>query len=304
MIRIVTVPVCAVLLGLACLPQAGCTRVSTEEAAPAPVEREVALPGKIHNAPDDSTLLLVAAGDFVMGPSEGEKRVSLPAFYIDRLEVTNAQYAKFLADVKKQGDAAWRHPDQPKDRKSHVPLFWSNPDLGEAKATHPVVGVSWFDAYAYAKWAGKRLPTEAEWERAARGTDGRPFPWGGEPPVQGLRYRASFFGTFLGADGFRFTAPVGSFPTGASPVACLNMAGNAAEWCADWFGPLPSPRRLESPTGPATGSLRVAKGGAWNLGAESLQSSRRWPLDPQHRLASVGFRCAMDAPKMVPEAKP
>jgi formylglycine-generating enzyme required for sulfatase activity len=241
-------------------------------------------------------LLLVQAGEFPMGPPSQVKRVTLKPFYMDRLEVTNAQYAKFLADVAKQGDAAWRHPDQPASKKSHVPSLWSSPDLGEAKANCPVVGVDWFDAYAYAKWADKRLPTEAEWEKAARGADGRAFPWGAAPPEERFRFRANFFGSSLGADGFRFTAPVGSFPLGASPCGCLDMAGNAVEWCADWFGPPPAEARLLDPAGPQAGTERVTKGGGWNLGAESLHCYNRWPLAPDRRIANVGFRCAKDAP--------
>ena len=279
-----------------------CTRVRTEEEEPR-IEDEASLPRELRIAADDSLMALVPSGRFIMGKPEEARRVTLRAYYIDRLEVTNAQYAKFLAAVKKQGDEAWRHPEQPKSKKGHEPAFWSNLNLGEGKADHPVVGVDWFDAYAYAAWAGKRLATEAEWERAARGTDGRPYPWGASPPEKGLRYRSNFFGSYLGADGYRFTAPVGSFPAGASPAGCLNMAGNVAEWCADWFAPLPEERRLVSPTGPATGKQRVTKGGAWNLSADSIRCFCRWPLDPSRRLASVGFRCAKDVPEQPPAAK-
>ncbi len=260
-----------------------------------PAAEETSLPPRIRNATDDSVMVLVPGGKFTMGPPGNEKIVSLAPYYIDRCEVTNAQYAKFLAAVHKQGDTAWRHPKQPASKKTHVPAFWDNVNLGRSKPDHPVVGVDWFDAYAYARWAGKRLPTEAEWERAARGTDGRVYPWGNDPPERGLRYRCNFFGSYLGADGFRFTAPAGSFEAGASPVGCLNMAGNVAEWCADWFAPLPRQRRLVNPKGPASGTAKVTKGGAWNLDAESIRSYNRWPLDPLARLASVGFRCAKDA---------
>jgi formylglycine-generating enzyme required for sulfatase activity len=228
-----------------------------------------------------------------MGEPERPKRVTLPAFYIDRTEVTNEQYAKFLEAVE-GGDAEWRHPDQPQEKTTHVPLFWTNAELGQAKKNHPVVGLDWFDAFAYARWAGKRLPTEAEWERAARGDDARPYPWGSQPPEDRGVFRANFFGSSYAADGYQFTAPVGSFPAGASPVGCLDMAGNVGEWCADWFAPLPEERRLESPAGPPTGTQHVVKGGGWNLAAASLRSYNRYAMDPRKRLSSVGFRCARD----------
>ena len=254
-----------------------------------------ALPRQVKNPKDGSVELLVPAGEFLMGEGEPQTRVTVAAFYIDRTEVSNAQYAKFLADVAKQGDAQCRHPAQPTSKKDHVPTFWDNPNLGKAKASHPVVGVDWFDAYAYATWAGKRLPTQAEWERAARGTEGAMYPWGQAPPQEGLTYRANFFSSFLAADSYHYTAPVGSFPNGVSPVGCLNMAGNVAEWCADWHGPVPEERRLADPKGPATGTERVIKGGAWNTAAPSLRAYSRWRAAPARRMASVGFRCARDA---------
>jgi len=269
-------------------------RAADKAAAAAP------LPKEIRNATDDSVLLLVSGGEGLMGLPNQPKRVTLKPFYMDRTEVTNAQYAKFLAAVAKQGDDAWRHPDQPTSKKTHEPAFWTHEHLGSSKANCPVVGVDWFDAYAYAKWADKRLPTEAEWERAARGTDGRIYPWGAEPPEKGFTFRANFYGTHLGADGFPFTAPVGSFPLGASPVGCLDMAGNATEWCADWFAPPPAETRLVNPTGPAQGTARVTKGGGWNLGADSLRSFNRWPLEPLGRVSNVGFRCAKDIPAESP----
>jgi len=284
----------AVALGFVATCPLACRKSGLPTVGGAAVQ-ETSLPTRIRNAIDDSVMLLVPGGRFTMGPPGNEKTVTLSPFYIDRCEVSNAQYEKFLAAVRKSGDTAWRHPEQPAAKKTHVPAFWDNANLGRSKPDHPVVGVDWFDAYAYAKWAGKRLPTEAEWERAARGTDGRPYPWGNDPPARGLRYRCNFFGSYLGEDGFRFTAPVGSFEAGASPVGCMNMAGNAAEWCADWFGPLPREPRLVNPTGPPTGTARVTKGGAWNLDADSIRCYNRWPLDPRARLASVGFRCARDA---------
>ena len=273
---------------------AGCNRIRPETPTEKP-ETVVALPKQVKNPKDGSVELLVPAGEFLMGEGEQQKEVTLAAFYIDRTEVTNAQYARFLADVTKSGDAPWRHPDQPKTKKDHVPSFWDDASLGQPKANHPVVAVDWFDAYAYAKWAGKRLPTAAEWERAARGTDGRTYPWGNDPPCEGLTFRANYFSSFRAADNYAHTAPVGTFPNGASPVGCLDMAGNAAEWTACWFGHMPPERRLANPTGPATGTERVIRGGAWNTAAPTLRAYSRWRDAPAKQSASVGFRCARDA---------
>lgn len=292
------VPVAVALLAAAwcggcAKPQPGpgtATRPGGPAAAPA-------LPRQIRSAKDGSVGLLVPAGEFQMGEGEQQKRVTLEAFYIDRTEVTNGQYAQFLAAVAKAGnDAQWRHPEQPVSKRDHEPRFWEDPNLGKAKGKHPVVGVDWFDAYAYANWAGRRLPTAAEWERAARGTDGRIYPWGNEPPRRGLAFRASYFGAYAAADGHAFTAPAGSFASGASPVGCLNLAGNAAEWVADWFGLPPDARRLDSPTGPATGTHRVIKGGSWNTGVPTLRTFAVLASDPAQRHANVGFRCCADAP--------
>ena len=265
-------------------------------------EAEAALPKELRNAADDSVLVLVPSGEFRMGPPAELRRATLRAFYIDRTEVTNRQYAKFLAAVAKEGDAAWSHPDQPAEKTGHVPPFWSHAEMGESKPDNPVVGASWFDAYAYAKWADKRLPTEAEWERAARGTDARVYPWGNSSPQQGLRYLANFFSVSLASDGFRFTSPAGAFPAGASPAGCLDMAGNAAEWCGDWFGPLPE-GRLADPAGPEKGAARVTKGGAWNMNADHIRTYDRWPLEPARHVTNVGFRCAKTAIVEAPPAK-
>lgn len=290
-----------VVAALAAWCSLGCGRFRPEQEGeePGPAPTAGALPEQVKNPKDGSVELLVPAGEFLLGEGERQKQVTLDAFYIDRTEVTNAQYAKFLAAVQQDGDAQWRHPAQPASKKDHVPLHWENKNLGKARGDHPVVGVDWFDAYAYARWAGKRLPSQFEWERAARGADGRVYPWGNDPPSEGLTFRANFFPTFLAADQYQYTAPVGSFPEGASPAGCLNMAGNVAEWCADWYGPLPAERRLDQPTGPESGSYRVIKGGAWNTAAPSLRTFSRWRAAPAKATASVGFRCARDA---APEA--
>ncbi|MBI5789811.1 MAG: SUMF1/EgtB/PvdO family nonheme iron enzyme [Candidatus Schekmanbacteria bacterium] len=219
-------------------------------------------------------MIFIPKGEFGMGSANGllphespKHAVSLEGFYIDKHEVSNAQYAGFMKATR-------RNP----------PAFWHDNDLN--KPDQPVVGVSWNDAMAYAKWTGKRLPTEAEWEKAARGFDGRIYPWGHDKS----RELANGAGK---ADGYLFTAPVSSLAAGASPYGVLNLAGNVWEWCADWYGKnyyADSPS--ENPPGPASGKLKVLRGGAWDSGDDSLRTTNRYAEPPDFWGNNVGFRCA------------
>jgi len=209
----------------------------------------------------------------VMGSQNGDAdeapvhKVYLTAYYIDRYEVANGEYRKF---IKATGH---RTPD-----------FWTDPDLSAPEL--PVVGVSWEDADAYCKWKGKRLPTEAEWEKAARGLDGGRWPWGNEFDPS----RANLYGS---ADGFQFTAPVKSFPAGKSPFGVYNMAGNVWEWCADWYAEdyyANSPAK--NPKGPARGQLRVIRGGSWDDTKAKLRVTNRYADYPTNSAYNLGFRCA------------
>lgn len=244
-----------------------------------------------------------------------QRTVRLKAFAIDRFEVTNAQYRKFLAAVQKNGDDAWAHPDQPKG-KDHTPRYWKefNPLLKDPEFARlaqfnaatfihddkPVVGVDWFDAYAYAKWAGKRLPTEAEWELAARGTDGRRWPWGndwqwGLCNIVGEKLGADVRAKGREKDGYIYAAPVGTYPAGRSPFGCDDMAGNAAEWVADWYAAdAYKTGSSENPRGPQTGGGRVVRGGS----SQNLPSNTRCAIrahrEPEFKTFILGFRCAKD----------
>jgi formylglycine-generating enzyme required for sulfatase activity len=236
---------------------------------------------------DGSEMILIPAGEFLMGspPEEGnsdehpQHTVYLDAFYIDKYEVTNAQYKKFM------------------DATGHAAPSWWN-DNNFNKPEQPVVGVTWFDAEAYCKWANKRLPTEAEWEKAARGTVGRRYPWGNEVPNAGGIWRANYYIGENGVDdGFQYAAPVGSFPAGVSPYGIHDMAGNVLEWVADWYdGGYYSVSPKNNPKGPNSGSVRVLRGGAW-LGSVNLlrAASRIWDF-PVFGNFNVGLRGAQDIP--------
>lgn len=244
-----------------------------------------------------------------------QRAVRLKAFAIDRYEVTNVQYRKFLAAVTKNGDGNWAHPDQPKG-KDHTPRYWKefNPLLKDpafarlaqfnaatfTQDNTPVVGVDWFDAYAYAKWAGKRLPTEAEWELAARGTDGRRWPWGndwqwGLCNIVGEKYGADVRAKGKEKDGYIYPAAVGSFPAGRSPLGCDDMAGNAAEWVADWFATdAYATAANENPSGPSAGAERVVRGGSSQNLPSNTRCASRAHREPEFKTFILGFRCAKD----------
>ncbi len=227
----------------------------------------------------DTPIVEIPAGEFVMGfdgtqALEDERpahRVWLDAFTIDRYEVTTAHYAEFLTSEK-------RAP----------PWQWEIVELSQ-HYDRPVIGVSWHDAEAYCRWKGKRLPTEAEWEKSARGADGRSYPWGNQAPTNTL---ANF------ALGARFSyslvlLPVQSHEEGKSPYGLHHMAGNAYEWVNDWYAISyyeVSPDR--NPPGPVEGQLKVLRGGSWSDLPKYLLTYARFKLPPETRNSYTGFRCA------------
>jgi len=233
---------------------------------------------------DGAPMVLVPAGEFMMGSEDGEDnekpthRVYLDAFYMDRYEVTTSRYARFLVTTGRP------QPDR-----------WNEVKLA-SDGDRPVTGVDWNDADAYCHWAGKRLPTEAEWEKAARGPDGRAYPWGNEPatPVRANFDKSCIFcKTYEGV-----LKPTGSFETGKSPYGIYDLAGNVQEWTADWFDEtyyLTSPPR--NPAGPEHGQEKVVRGGSWLSRGDLLRSAlRNWEV-PTGRFAYVGFRCVQSLPK-------
>lgn len=244
---------------------------------------------------DGAPMVLVPAGSFPMGVPKGDRdgdrdeyprhEIYLDAYYIDKFEVTHARYRTFLQAT---GHRPPRHPTDPGR------TLWKedNPAvLSESLLERPVVNVDWSDADAYCRWAGRRLPTEAEWEKAARGTDDRRFPWGNvEPTHKHLNYNQRW-------QGEKSLMPVGSYEAGKSPFGAYDMAGNVWEWVADWYDPLyyeKSPPR--NPKGPEHGTHKVLRSSGWEVETPLVRSVTRVKSDPANRTNTTGFRCAMDAP--------
>lgn len=255
-------------------------------------------------------MLYVPEGEFLMGATDADRyanpnekpqrRVYLDAYWIDKTEVTNAMFAQFVETTDYRTDAErigngtilnFNQAGSPWVERAPG-VSWRNPryssDSISGLDNHPVVQVSWNDALAYCQWAGRRLPTEAEWEKAARGVDGRHYPWGNEPPGIDLLNYNRIIGRLTEA---------GSYPMGASPFGALDMLGNAYEWVFDYYDPRyydNSPST--NPQGPASGGLRVIRGGSWNYGLEWTRLTSRSKLEATYRVENLGFRCAMDAP--------
>ena len=238
-------------------------------------------------------MVYVPAGTFEMGSLPGDDRfgphsVTLDSFWIDQTEVTNAQVAAFLNDQGNQVQEGWHWMEVEQIENAQVEIFDGvfRPEAG--KEDHPVVEVSWNGAAAYCKWVGGRLPTEAEWEYAARGPEAFVYPWGDDPPTC---ERARFGGC---GD---YSVPVGSTgAAGASWCGAQDMAGNVWEWTADYSGEYPAEPQV-NPTGPETGEWKVARGGSFFSGPDTLHTAYRHSNCRTCCHPNVGFRCAASAPE-------
>ncbi|HEU4684209.1 MAG TPA: SUMF1/EgtB/PvdO family nonheme iron enzyme [Nitrospira sp.] len=260
----------------------------TEEGKRVAVERMAKWPAK-----DD--MVLVPAGEFIMGSDKQvdrnaykaelpQRRVYLDAFQIDKYEVTNLQYLKFVVSTGRNPQIDWRY---------------DGGNFQEAMAQHPIMHVTWYDANAYCAWAGKRLPTEAEWEKAARGDDGRLNPWGNQPA--GLS-RVNFGRTGLSGPVrdrperlllYPPLIPVDKYENAVSPYGAYQMMGNVAEWVADWYSPdyyKVAPNR--NPRGPELGTQKAFRGGGWMDSTTTMRAAMRNGTDPNTKINWMGFRCA------------
>ncbi len=227
---------------------------------------------------DGMPLAFVSAGEFQMGSEpyldeEPIHKVYISAFWIDQTEVTNRSYAHCVEDEACQ---------PPKRATSFTRKAYYGNTFYD---TYPVIYVDWNEADSYCKWAGRGLPTEAEWEKAARGTDQRIYPWGNHlPDTDLLNYNFDFGDTSVAMN----------FLSSASPYGVLNMAGNVSEWVADWYDShYYSQSPAQDPSGPASGKYRVVRGGSWPDNRNLVRAALRLYYEPDSAFFNLGFRCAM-----------
>jgi len=251
---------------------------------------------EVKHPSDQSVMVHIPAGEFTMGSDQysAEKpvqKISLSGYYIDKYLVTNAQFQKFVDATEYQTDAE-------KDGTGLVRIGrrwkkveganWRSPDgvTGiDGREDHPVSQVSYNDARSYCQWAKKDLPTEAMWEKAARGPDGNEFPWGNEDPMEDTANHDNYVGS---------TTPVTTYEKGQSFYGIQDAAGNVYQWVLDWYGT--GERAPKDPTGPETGTEHVIKGGSFIEGMESLRSANRDRYEPKYSSFLFGFRCATPFP--------
>jgi formylglycine-generating enzyme required for sulfatase activity len=315
---------CALAVLLRLFTQAWAANGWYAETVPEDIQREPKY-GAYRHQKDQAMMVYVPAGAFLRGTPTAQSQalaaqfgahyavetpqrlIVMSAFYIDTFEVTNQQYAHFLA-LPRQERQRYTHPTAPVD-KDYTPTYWQDPRLNGPQ--HPVTGVDWYDAYAYCRWAGKSLPTEAQWEKAARGPHGREFPWGDTWTAAWSNNVESTLGqAVLDAEHWIrllgplrldtmpvLTRPVGSFPLGVSPYGVHDMGGNLWEWCHDSYAPdyyRTSP--AWNPLGPASSSYKVLRGGCWSSHRGQVRAAyRNYDLATDRHL-EIGFRCVQAAP--------
>jgi|SRR6185295_8376426 len=233
----------------------------------------------VDQAPIPDEVMQIPQGYFTLGTTAGgydeqpQRRIFLDAYAIDRFEVTNHQYQEFVT--------ATGH------RKPGPPSRYAKNMARMRGINQPIVYISWEDADTYCRWKGKRLPTEAEWEKAMRGVDGRLWPWGNSHNDLASNWSHP-------KDGFDVTAPVGSFHLDVSPFGVQDGAGNVMEWVADWYGEHTYREAAErNPKGPDQGVYRVLRGGVYTTTGTDMRITSRSKMVPDFRDETIGFRCAI-----------
>jgi formylglycine-generating enzyme required for sulfatase activity len=313
------------------------TSTPAVEAEPEPTNVPTEAPEARVRPADGMVMVPVPAGEFTMGNDDAlverllemcneanwegcvpglfqtalpAHRVALETYWIDQTEVTNAQFAAFLNEAGNQteGGAPWW------DGEAGIAVVEEaggelSYQARRGSADHPVTDVTWYGAAAYCAWAGARLPTEAEWEYAARGPESRVFPWGDAFDGSRLNYCDSYCDRYhadeASDDGYAETAPVGSYPEGASWCGALDMAGNVWEWTADWYAEDYYGRSPDAnPTGPASGEKRVARSGSWGYPSSFTAAVYRGATHPANTHVDLGFRCAASGAPPLATATP
>ncbi len=230
------------------------------------------------NPIDGAEMVWIPAGEFLMGTAEAE----VDAWLKSDASLNQEDFADEMPQRKITLDGYWIYKTPVTVKQYRFFCQKTNRDMSKVPGQqddHPIANVSWEDAKAYCKWAGAQLPTEAQWEKAARGSDGRRYPWGNEWDKSKCAYYSKY--------------PVGSYPQGISPYGVLDMAGNVWQWCADWYKEdyyktAPS----HNPQGPATGQSRVVRGGSWfYYYPYDFRSAFRYDVEPDIRNDDDGFRC-------------
>lgn len=230
------------------------------------------------SARDGMTQVYIPAGEFTMGADASQLTVTLSAFWMDRTEVTNGMYAKCVAEGACVEPQTTSSPTRPK--------YYGHQEL----ANFPVIYMTWKQANAYCTWAGRALPTEAQWEKAARGTDARRYPWGNDRAARGTIN----IGQTLGD-----TSAVGVFAVDRSFYGVMDMGGNVQEWLADWYADGYDFSAGPDPLGPALGDFKVVRGSSWVTTDDALKAARttlRYSTGPFQQYPFLGFRCAQAAP--------